>query len=77
MFTTDIKYKPKINGKVQEYICRGIHFHIVYNFELVKKRCRSQAICWLGGEKHTFPPFVLKVCFFSRQLPNMLNALKF
>ena len=33
---TSNKYKPRIKGKVQEYIHRGKHFNLVYKFQLVK-----------------------------------------
>ena len=36
ILTTRVKYKPKIRGKVQEYINQGIRFHLVYKVELEK-----------------------------------------
>ena len=36
ILTTGVKYKPNIRGKVEEYICQGIRFYLVYQVKLEK-----------------------------------------
>ena len=42
IFKTGVKYKPKIKGKVQEYMDRNIQFFMVYKVKLVKVNANGE-----------------------------------